>query len=418
MLAGCDGDSSSKKNGPCARSELEGCDKSCTATDACARGLYCNEQGRCDAECSKEAVATDCTSDQTCSVDGRCVGGESDFFDGGGSNSGANNGNGGTGSNGGNAENGSTGDSVCADVTLKATITTPNVVLIVAQSGSMDEKFDTGTRWTVLKNALLSDTGLVADLQNVVRFGVALYTYDEQKDNTCPVLTPNGLTVSLNGLDAIRSVYMPAEPGDNTPTGESVDAVLAEVNKLGLTSVDAVDPTIFILATDGNPDTCELPNQGAFGSANSLVATARSIAAVKNAYAQNIRTFVIAVAGEADLAQSHVNDLANAGVGDASGPGVKSAPSYRVNDDNGLRAALRTIVTGELSCDVKLEGKITGDACQGTVTLAGNPIACKGDDGWILLDESTIRLQGSACDGRKEGQVLNASFPCDAVILQ
>ncbi len=420
-LGACDARPSLKQGGPCNRSEVDGCGAKCASTADCARGLYCNEEARCDAECSMDTVDSDCSNQSMCTADGRCLAGDADNIDGGGGSSGSNGGS--TGSSGSpngssSGDSGSNGTSVCADVSLKANITTPNVVLIVDQSGSMTATFDTGTRWTVLKDALLSDAGLVAELQNVVRFGIALYTYDEQLDATCPVLTPNGLTVSLNGLEAIRSVYMPAEPGDNTPTGEAVEAVLAEVNKLGLNSADATDPTIFILATDGNPDTCALPEQGGFGSKNSRIATARSIEALKRAYDQGIRTYVLAVAGEADLAQSHVNDLANAGVGDPAGPGVKSAPSYRVDNDQGLRDALRSIVTGELSCDVRLEGKVTGDACLGTVTLQGTAIPCSGDSGWSLIDESTIRLQGGACDALKQGQVLNASFPCNAVILQ
>jgi hypothetical protein len=421
LLPACGG-SSTTKSGPCEREERDGCGATCSSADECESGLFC-AQGTCDAECASATAATDCSSDQACSRDGRCIADQT--ADDGGAN-GSNNGAGNSPPNGGGngGENNASGGSgngnneVCADVTVRANVTTPNVMLIVDQSGSMTDKFGDSDRWTVLKNALLSDTGLIAELQNQVRFGIALYTWDDEKDPVCPAITPQTLSFTLGGLQGIRDIYMPAVPGDNTPTGESVEAILTEVEKLGVNSPDATDPTIFILATDGNPDTCDLPDQGSFGSANSLVATKKSIDAVKKAYQQSIRTFVIAVAGEADLAQSHVNDLANAGVGDPAGPGMKSAPSYRVNDDKGLRDALRTIVTGELSCDVVLEGKVTGDACLGTVALEGTPIPCNDANGWSLVAESTIRLAGTSCDALKSGKTLNATFPCDVVVVQ
>lgn len=319
--------------------------------------------------------------------------------------------------NGPGGDNGDNGgnNGVCADVSIRARLATPNVVFVVDQSGSMTAQFGSGTRWTVLKDALLGDTGIIAEFQQVVRFGLALYTYG-QGDPVCPVITPGNFTVALDALDGIRDVYMPAEPRDNTPTGESIDAVLKQVSSLGLVGPDS-EPTIFILATDGNPDTCALPDQGAFGSANSLVATKRSIEAVQNAYSAGVSTYVIAVADENDLAQTHVNDLANAGVGKPAGSGVQDAPSYRVDDDEGLRDALRTIVSGQQSCDVKLDGKIVGDACQGTVTLDGVALPCNDPNGWKLIDESTIELQGAACDGVKSGKPLTATFPCETVVV-
>jgi len=365
-------------------------------------------------ECAAETVKRDCPADQVCSSDGRCVEASSGTAL-----------PGDAGSDGPDKRPprelpptpGSNEPGVCADVMLRASVVTPNVVVIVDQSGSMTANFGSGTRWTVLKDALLSDQGILAEFQKVVRLGVALFTYSKG-DPVCPVVSPAKIDVAFDALPAIREVYLPAEPGDNTPTGESIDAVLASISGLVAKGPDTQpDPTIFILATDGNPDTCELPDQGAFGSPNSLVATKRSIDAVKRAYEAGVSTYVIAVADENDLAQSHVNDLANAGVGDPAAPGIASAPSYRVDNDQGLRDALREIIAGQQSCDVKVDGQITGDACSGSVALDGVALSCDDPNGWTLVDESTIRVQGKACEGVKAGKLLTAKFPCESVVV-
>jgi hypothetical protein len=73
----------------------------------------------------------------------------------------------------------------------------------------------------------------------------------------------------------------------------------------------------------------------------------------------------------------------------------------------------------QINCDISLNGSVRGDACRGTVTLQGAPLACGDPNGWALLDPTHIRLAGSACQtfGSNSNAVLNITFPCD-VFLQ
>ena len=288
-----------------------------------------------------------------------------------------------------------TPDATCAEISVGVTRQKTNVIVIVDQSRSMDTGFGSGTRWSVLKDSLLADTGIISEFQDVVDFGVSLYSSQHGfSGGTCPMLTE--VPVALNNLQAIRDVYGPAQTIKDTPTGESIDAVLGHVPTEG--------KTVFILATDGEPDTCAEPD--------AQNGQAQSVAAVTRAFAAGVPTYIIAVANEAELSQQHVQDMANAGAGH------QGAQSYRVDNDQGLRDALSQVVYGEISCDVKLKGSVQDpDPCKGTVSLDGTTIACNTSEGWQLLDPSTIRLTGSACTSFKQGGKLEATFPCTTEIV-
>jgi hypothetical protein len=404
-LAACGTDSPTKA-GPCARAELDACGTSCSASSICPGGLYCNE-GACQAQCTSATTAQDCGSGQLCSSEGRCErdpsaqdgGGE---LDAGGGPSG--NADGGGGVDGGDDSN------VCGEVTLDTTPTTPNVMLIIDQSSSMEADFGSSNRWQVLRETLLASNGLIAELQNVVRFGATWYSASNNSDNddpvvgACPMLTKVGM--ALDNFEGIRAAY-PPDMIEDTPTGDSIEAILAELQGGGsvLDPQSSQEPTIFVLATDGEPDTCEHldPQNG----------QQEAIDAVKHAHSVGINTYVIAVADEDELSQEHINDLANAGVGNTSGT---PAESYRVDSDQGLRNALREIVGGVVSCKVRLEGTVTGDPCKADVRIGGTKLTCNDPNGFELLDPSLVVLNGNACEELKAGKQLTATFPCGGAV--
>lgn len=385
--------------GPCERGTLTGCGESCSSSAPCKAGLFCDD-GSCNAECSAGAsdkAVSECSANESCSSEGRCVF-DVNRADGGGLDGGA------SGDGGGELpESGS-----CGEVVLDTNPITPNVIFIIDQSSSMKERFGSGTRWEVLKTSLLADNGLIAELQDRVRFGVTLYSSKNgtMEGMACPLLTET--TVALDNLAGIRAVYQPANYIDDTPTGDAINAVIDK----WMTTVSPDEmpvPTIFVLATDGEPDTCAKPD----GNNTNVDGRPQSLAAVKRAFEAGIQTYVIAVADERDLSQTHVDDLANAGVGHTGSP---AAPSYRPDGDQGLRDALRAIVTGVVSCDVPLKGQVVASACEATVTLDGKAVPCTGNDGFELLPDSQVRLKGTACAGLKAGQVLSATFPCGGAI--
>jgi len=278
----------------------------------------------------------------------------------------------------------------------------------------MDEEFADDTRWTVLRSSLLQQPGgLIDDLQSQVRFGLAMYSARSGGDGPtpigeCPIVTT--VAPALDNYGAISGVYAPAEPIEDTPTGDSINKV---IDDLDLSSdPDAIaDATVFVLATDGEPDRCEELDP------QTDDAKREAIEAVQRAHGMGIRTFVISV-GEGTVSAEHQQAIANAGLG--LDPVGGAAEYWVAGDDRSLRDALISIIGGQVGCDISLNGRVrVADACVGKVTLNGEPLACNDPNGWELVDEQHIRLMGQACDDLKsrDDAILDVSFPCNVDIV-
>ena len=384
---------------PCERADAPmGCGSPCESTLTCRAGLYCGDEGRCTADC---ALAADCDTGQTCSSTGLCEPSTATDRD-----SSVTDRDGFVGVDGPAVD----GTSGCPSATVSARQVTPTVIVIVDQSSSMDARFGDSNRWDALRDSLLDPSeGLIASLEDQVRFGLALYSAEAEGSSAgppigeCPQLTE--VQAMVSNYAAIRDAYQAAEPIDETPTGDSIDAVL---DGWLATPDRPTDPTIFILATDGEPDRCE--------ELNPQNGQAEAIASVERAHDAGIRTFVISVGS--DVSMSHLQDVANAGLGLAAGG---DADFWVAGDDAGLRDALTEIIGGELSCTVELDARLqdVSDACMGSVTLNGRELTCDDPDGWRVVDEDTIELQGDACDELKTspGASLSATFPCGVVLI-
>ena len=401
-LVGCSGSSSGSTRAVCEGSGTpSACGVACVSDIGCGNGFHCSA-GTCTAECS-DAIA--CPAGEVCSSEGRC---ELARIIAGGSDAGG----------------------LCATVDVGARRVTPKVTVIVDQSGSMgDNQFPlagggTDTRWNVVRDALIGPDGVITRLDNVAEFGLSLYTARE--DNRLPNLPTPGtecpeisaVPVAANNRNAIASVYEREEPIDETPTGDAIEAVLASL-RLGVDPDP--NPSVFILATDGNPDRCEQLNHKGLTPAESAeagrIARAEATDAVTHAFEQGVRTFVLGV-GEGTVTLDHLQDLANSGLGrSASDP---PAPYWVAGDQAGLADALSAIVGQSLSCEVRLDGRIdVTQACTGTVSLNDEPLPCDDPNGWRAIDESSIELVGTACERLKTepAAFVAAAFSCETLLI-
>lgn len=283
----------------------------------------------------------------------------------------------------------------CPAVNFSATAVVPSIQLLIDRSGSMNDAIGNKSRYAAVRDALVdSSTGVVTNLEGRAYFGASLYSTDAP----CPKLYT--VPRAMNNRAGIASLINGQSPGGNTPTGPSIDQAVAEFTA---NPAPAGSPPVIVLATDGLPNGCN----GGDGQQASVTAAA-------NSYAAGIRLFVLAVGN--GINDSHLQSVANAGAGVTAGQ--PDAKFYVANTPADLRTAFEDIIGGVTSCELSINGTIDeGQAMNGTVTLNGNPLQYGTD--WELVNGNIVRLLGQACTALKTSQnpVVNASFPCGAVLF-
>jgi hypothetical protein len=292
---------------------------------------------------------------------------------------------------------------VCASLHAAFDPIVPTVMLVVDRSGSMKLDYGGVSRWDALYSTLMAPgTGAVAQLADKVRFGLLLYSgHDGNPSGACPTLRDVG--PALDNYAAIDAVYGPSVPGTGTPTGAAMRAAAP-----ALAAVTEPGPKLLILATDGEPDNCAEPSQDSSPAARGEV-----IAAVQAAHGDDMKTYVIGVG--ADVSESHLQEVANAGRGLPTG-GPDNATYYRALDTASLVAAFDEIISGARGCVFELDGRIDGDVVEATVTLDGQ-VLDRGTD-WQIRDGNSIELLGAACESVLAGgsHVVEATFVCDITV--
>ena len=359
------------------------CGQACASDSECPSGRYCANQ-KCTADCTPSG--NQCKSNETCDARGRCRAG----IIGSGGSSGSDDG------------GGSVGDG-CVDEAVNFTKVIPTVAVLLDQSGSMDDPFPgAANRWAAAVTTLGTAGGVIASLENDVRFGLTLYTSNHgNAGGECPIL--KSVPVALGNFNAIAGLLNANGPGSDTPTAESIDAVAAD-----LAPYPADGPKIIALATDGNPDTCVDPD------AHDAASQALSVAAVQRAHAAGIETYYISVGPDVSL--PHAQQMANAGKG-LPPTGGQNAPFFRALSQQELIDAFTQIIGGVRGCVLRLNGQVDpADACRGQVTLDGSALGCNDPNGWKLNNPGEIELLGSACAAIKSGDHdVRIKFPCGIV---
>ncbi|HUQ02563.1 MAG TPA: vWA domain-containing protein [Kofleriaceae bacterium] len=378
FLAACGGTSTGGL-GPCEQGIPDpSCGLPCTVDANCPTGFHCGPDQACTAECEQDG--TGCGPGQSCDSSGHC-------FD----------------------DTSGTDGNDCPSVTVSPMPRIPTVQLLIDQSGSMTQSFGGTDRWSAVKTALIGNQGVITTLGSQVVFGASLYTYNRNTDAQCPRITKTP-TRALNNTAAITQLLNGNNPAADTPTGESIRKVIEDFqqNPPAMGSVPVI-----LLATDGEPDRCADPD------ANDALSRQLSVDAAVAAYTAGIRTIVLSVGSQ--VGDDHLQAVANAGAG--MPPATGTAPFYKANNPTELSAALSSIITGILSCELDLSGQVdVNRANEGTVDLSGGSCGAAGplDFGteWEMVDSDTIRVLGAACDALKAGNcTLQATFACGTIIL-
>lgn len=283
---------------------------------------------------------------------------------------------------------------------------TPTLVLLVDRSSSMADAFERTDRWTAIYETLMGDDGVVRRLAPQVRFGLTTYSSrNGDRGGECPML--DAVAPALDNFEAMNELLEEAELIEDTPTGDSLDAV-AET----LAALDVDGPKGVILATDGFPDSCETPDPE-YPDQAGLPAMELSLEAAERTFDLGVQTFIISVGPT--ISDEHLQEMANVGVGkprEASNP----APYYKALNPAELIDAFDDIVGSFVDCRFTIDGEVdVTQACDGTVALDGNALQCEED--WRVVDSTTLELVGSACETLQAGgeHAISASWPCGVV---
>jgi hypothetical protein len=254
---------------------------------------------------------------------------------------------------------------------------------------------------------------VVKPLEDKVRFGLTLYSSDDFEE-ACPML--DKVPIALSNYEAMFSRFECSDLVEDTPTEPSLRDAVADLEE-----VDEPGPKIVILATDGEPDTCECPDfsgthvpascRGDNAAAKQQEAKDGVVSAAAAALAKDVTVHVINVSspGNASL-QTHLEDVAEAGGGNVY-------PGFSPNE---LKAAFEEIIAGARSCKLDLGGEIaSGREGDGDVRLNGEKLRLNDPDGWKVNSPTQIELVGEACEAIKVGDPsLTIKFPCGGFVVR
>jgi hypothetical protein len=297
----------------------------------------------------------------------------------------------------------------------------PDVLIVQDKSGSMNDDDNdqqcnggcgTRSKWSELSVAM---TNVVMATQTTVNWGLKYFSDNNACDaSNAPVVAIN----TANAGTAIVASIQGTTAGGNTPTRDAIT-----YGAQYLATLTDTNPKFLLLATDGLPN---CPSGCASMSKPSTSCTmtdnpnedAAAEAAVMMAAMQGFQTFVVGI-GNVTSAVNTLNQMAING-GQAQTGAATSY--YAATDEAALETALMAIVGKVASCTIPLTGVPAGQTNVAvSVESGGNATKVPNDpnNGWTYTDSTmkAIQLNGSYCDGVKNGTYTNVQFlySCDGV---
>lgn len=284
----------------------------------------------------------------------------------------------------------------CEEAFVRADRTTPDMMIVLDKSGSMQDE----GRWNPSREAVKTIT---SELESSIRFGLMMFPGDEPGEDD-PGCNPGELFVPVN-LDtagAIASEVNGAESSGGTPTGETLDVALAHFTAAQDVPDIVVPPQFVLLVTDGQP-TC--PNGDGYDTTNADVRLAND--AIRALGQIGVSTYVIGYDTQDD------NDLSSVLDRFATLGGTERHRA--VENQQELLDEFRAIAGEIVSCAYSLEAE-PEDPAYVQVKLDGQQVNLNDADGWSL-NGTTVQLQGRACEQLQDGgeHTLSVQVRCTIV---
>ncbi len=288
----------------------------------------------------------------------------------------------------------------CSDFFFDYAVEPATVLLVVDRSGSMELDFGGQRRWDVVRDALFDEEGgLVTNLGDTARFGLAFYSsLDGFAGGTCPMMDYAEPAVAAAG--ELRGIFDGTEPLTNgdTPTGEALEAALAFLEADG-----AAGPRYLILITDGEPDSCAVPDP--------QEGQPQALSAAERVFEAGVEMFVVGVSE--DVAAEHLQHMANVGQGvraDAVfGEDDEAVQPIAASDDPKILAEQIRGALGDVrSCSIPL-GEDVDFGGSFELILDGAPLPANA----FIVEDQTLLLGDEACDRvLSDARTLDISVPC------
>lgn len=322
---------------------------------------------------------------------------------------------------------GADGSGTCDVVQLVAKPVIPEMMIVLDRSGSMADK-----RWKPSVSAVRS---LTNSLQARIHFGLALFPDPAVGDNSQTVVditsclsdpdpqscldkatmnidsnacAPGKIMVPVadNNAGPIGNVLDMTQPGGGTPTSDTLQRIVTDY--AGAAPAPDAPPTAkyVLLVTDGAP-TCPA---GA-GSSTTQPDIDASNAAIEALAAKGVKTYVIGY----DTTGPGNEMLASVLDGFAQRGGTGDKMHRPVEDEQSLLTEFNRIAGAIASCRFQLNAP-PQRADYVLVRLDGKQVNLNQPDGFQLVDDRTVELEGAACATFQQGNhILDAQVQCSVV---
>lgn len=353
----------------------------------------------------------------------------------------------------------------------------PTVFMLVDRSGTMFQEISAGsgvTAWNALRTGALE---VMRELQSNVRFGFAAFSGQTLPNQECALNVPN-VPPALDNYDAIATLYEPLERPEN-PEDDETPTLLALSRVAEILRSDTTEGDKYILfVTDGEPDYCDNGNN--LCPPDSVVGLLQRLAAgiaPDGTATKPIQTLVFGITSEnTTILPSVLQGFANAGAGQPVAPLARdnqnydpnsiydqcsvvagwsadfattgkpavrgqtigdyaadatlggTAPVYRPDpsDQAALTNQIRTALANVKSCTFDLgEDGVQVDLARqdlgerARVIVNGAPVPFDPANGWRMLSETTVQLEGQACEAWRTPNIetsISFDFPCDIFV--
>jgi hypothetical protein len=333
------------------------------------------------------------------------------------------------------------------------------------------------TPWTGLRGGALQ---VMSDLQSSVRFGFGAFVGEVLPEQACN-FDFQSVTPALDNYNAIATLYEPLGRPTNGNLKETpaLPALTAAADQLRADPQDGDKYILFV--TDGEPDYCD--NGPTACPADSVISLLQRLASPVDAAGQPqipVKTLVLGLTSPMGTIRPEVlQGFANAGAGLAVAPLAVNpgqpyspddlyyncnmrlgwtddivaagktvalgqsvatyaanpalagaAPVYRPDpsDQAALIEEIRAALAGVKSCTfdladdgvkVDLSREDLGERAR--VIVNGTPVAPDATNGWHMLTETTVQLEGTACSDWRNPTIettISFDFPCEIFVPQ